>query len=101
MSKKTPEGEVKARIREVLDSLDKCWFFAPAANEWTRIGVPDVVGCYRGRFFALEAKRDEKHKPTLSQRLIHARIRAAGGIILVVHAGNVESLHHKLSNQCP
>jgi len=47
-------------------------------------GLPDIIGCYEGRFYGFEVKRDKSLKPTARQRLVLATIRRAGGISRVV-----------------
>lgn len=53
----TPEGKVKKAIKEWLAGLPNCWFFMPAAHGYGTNGVPDIIGCYRGVFFAVEVKK--------------------------------------------
>lgn len=48
-----------------------------------RVGVPDFLICYAGRFISLEVKRPGK-KPTNEQRNELAWIRSAGGLDAVV-----------------
>jgi hypothetical protein len=47
-------------------------------------GCSDIVCCYRGRFIALEIKRDDKAKPTDLQTSFLGEIRRAGGLASVV-----------------
>jgi penicillin-binding protein-related factor A (putative recombinase) len=47
-------------------------------------GCSDVLVCYRGRFLALEVKRDQKEKPTDDQAAFLDRVTAAGGVGAVV-----------------
>lgn len=90
----TPEGAVKFKIKEYLKTLAPgLWFFMPVMTGYGIRGIPDFVGCYRGRFFAIEAKRkDGKPKPW--QDLIMDLIRKAGGLVLV--ADNVETVRAAL-----
>jgi penicillin-binding protein-related factor A (putative recombinase) len=46
-------------------------------------GIPDFIGHYRGKFFAVEAKAPGK-KPTGFQALQIAAIKASGGAVFVV-----------------
>lgn len=46
------EKAVVARIRRILDKHD-AWYFKTNIN-----GMPDIIGCYLGYFFAIEVKRD-------------------------------------------
>ena len=49
-------------------------------------GIPDIIGCYHGLFFAFEVKRDATEKPTRLQLYYLDRIRRAGGIALLIHS---------------
>lgn len=50
-------------------------------------GIPDIVGCYRGRFVALEAKRFGE-KPTKLQSYVMGEITRAGGMTLVIYTAD-------------
>lgn len=86
----TPEGKVKAKCVEVLKSL-RCWYFFPAQNGYGRAGIPDIVGCIKGRFFAIECKAGKGTTTALQDREIVA-IQDAGGFAMVVNEDNVTSL---------
>jgi len=59
----TPEGKVKDIIKTYLDSLGPlCWHFMPMMMGYGRKGIPDVIGCYKGHFFAIEVKAEGKAK---------------------------------------
>jgi hypothetical protein len=48
-------------------------------------GLPDLIGCYRGRFFALEVKRPEQRGNTSRrQEYVMGLISRAGGLAQVV-----------------
>ena len=53
---KTPEATVKTKIKGFLLTLRDCWFFFPASHGYGVNGIPDIIGCYRGVFFAIEVK---------------------------------------------
>ncbi len=48
-------------------------------------GLPDIIGCYRGRFVGLEAKR-EGGKPTRLQLYTMGKIREAGGMTSLIYS---------------
>lgn len=49
------------------------------------VGLPDIIGCYNGRFFALETKTPDKRSNTSArQEYVMTKIRQAGGIAQVV-----------------
>lgn len=97
MTKKTPEGQVKSDIRVILDSLPKCWYFMPVAG-FSVYGIPDVIGCYYGCFFVIEAKATAALSPRLDQRLVMAAIRRAGGLAIRIHKDNVGQLKNMLEH---
>jgi len=54
-------------------------------SEYMMAGLPDIIGCYQGRFFAFETKLPEKRKNvSLVQQRVMAKIRTAGGYAQVV-----------------
>lgn len=84
----TPEGLVKKKVKKILDAYG-VYYFPPATGGFGRSGVPDLVGCYRGWFIAIECKAGSNIPTALQLREID-RINAAGGIALWV---NEETLH--------
>lgn len=61
----TPESKVKDKVKAILkryDGMYSCW---PVGFGFGKATV-DCLGCYRGRFFAIETKAEGK-KPTLRQ----------------------------------
>ena len=63
----TPEGKVKKKIVEQLKELG-CYYFFPATGGYGKSGVPDIVGCYNGKFFGIECKAG-KNTPTALQQM--------------------------------
>jgi hypothetical protein len=79
----TPEGTVKYKIKAYLKSLEpQLWGFMPVPTGYGVRGIPDFVGCYKGRFFAIEAKR-LGGKPKPWQDLVMRAITLAGGLVIV------------------
>lgn len=67
-------------------------------------GIPDIIGCYKGRFFAWELKRSAKESRKLTGRIALQRhvlrlIQKAGGIGRLVHPDNFEECLAELLNQ--
>jgi hypothetical protein len=90
----TPEGAVKAKIKDTLKEL-QCYYFCPPANGYGRSGIPDFVGCLSGMFFSIEAKAGKGRTTALQDREIQ-RIKDAGGIALVINESNIDTLKEKL-----
>ena len=51
----TPEAKVKKKVAEQLRAL-KAYYFYPVTGGYGKSGVPDIVGCYNGKFFGIECK---------------------------------------------
>lgn len=80
----TPEGKVKAKIKDYLKSIG-AWFYMPVSNGMGRVGCPDILVCYKGLFFAFEVKAPGKRKNTTpNQDREISDIQRANGLALVV-----------------
>jgi hypothetical protein len=66
------------------------------ADERGPSGAPDRVYCYKGRFIAVEYKRDMKSKPTPLQLRHFAAVLEAGGYAII--ARNWEDIDMVLSS---
>ena len=89
---KTKEGLVKDKVRLILKSYkDSVYYFMPIGGPFSRIGVPDIVGCCNGKFFSIECKAG-KNKPTTLQEYEMGLARKAGGIAIVVNEDNIEDV---------
>jgi hypothetical protein len=91
---KTPEAALKAKIKGLLLTLHDCWFFFPAAHGYGINGVPDIVGCYKGVFFAIEVKAPGKLRnvTALQQMQIDGINRALGYAIATDDVQRVRDL---------
>ena len=75
------EAAVQDRIHRVLKRRG-AWFVKTHGTGVGRVGLPDDLACYRGRFLAIEVKQPGG-KPTRLQAHELGRIRRAGGVALV------------------
>jgi len=48
------EKNLKRRVIERLEKKNACWHVVTTGV--ALVGCPDIIGCYQGRFFALELK---------------------------------------------
>ena len=76
-----PEKKVKDRVKKILDKIGAYYFF-PATGQGGRRGVPDIIACYKGKFFGIECKAG-KNKPTKLQQHELNKIENAGGCAIV------------------
>jgi hypothetical protein len=92
----TPEKKVKAKVVAQLKTLG-AYYFYPVTGGYGASGVPDVVGCYKGRFIGIECKANG-NKPTALQQMNLDKIAAQGGIALVIDETNVNELKGMIEN---
>lgn len=90
----TPEKKVKTKVVAVLKEFG-AYYFYPVTGGYGASGVPDIVGCYKGNFFAVECKAG-KGKTTALQEKNIANIYAAGGTALVVNEDNIDDVRNLL-----
>jgi hypothetical protein len=81
-TKSPSEAAIQRRILKYLNDRPRCW--AAKFPGVLQRGVPDIIGVYRGAFFALEIKRPDQ-KPTPLQRAVMEQIRDAGGRAEIAH----------------
>jgi hypothetical protein len=86
----TPEAKVKKHVKEILDSMG-VYYFMPAMGSFGRAGIPDIIGCYNGRFVAIECKAGKGKTTALQDREL-ARIGNADGLAYVVNEDNLHEL---------
>ena len=90
----TPEKKVKTKVVAILKEL-RAYYFYPVAGGYGASGVPDIVGCYNGKFFAIECKAG-KGKTTALQEKNIAQIIATGGKAIVVNEDNIDHVRYFL-----
>ena len=93
---KTPERAVKDKVVTQLKALG-AYYFYPVTGGFGASGVPDIIVCYKGRFFGLECKANG-NKPTPLQQLNIDKINDAGGIALVIDEHNMNEVKTILEN---
>ena len=86
----TPEKKVKTKVVAILKEVG-AYYFYPVTGGYCVSGVPDIVGCYNGKFFAVECKAG-KGKTTALQDKNIAQIKACGGQAIVINEENIEEV---------
>ncbi len=87
----TPEKKVKNAVVKILKEYKDLYYFYPVMGGYGASGIPDIVGCYYGRFFAIECKAG-KGKTTALQEKNIAQIREADGRVMVVNEDNIQDV---------
>lgn len=73
--------------RDIQNALrgEGAFCFKVWGNDHTMAGLPDIVVCVDGKFLGLEVKLPESRRDVSKiQRLRHAQIEEAGGVVRVV-----------------
>ena len=91
----TPEAKVKKIVVKQLRNLG-AYYFYPVTGGYGRSGVPDIVGCYQGKFFGIECKAG-KNTPTHLQQINLEDIEKQKGIALIVNEKNMHSVQDILN----
>ena len=77
------ERTIVAKIKRALEA-EGCKVIKVHGSPTMEAGTPDLIGCYRGRCFVLEVKRDEKYPATALQLRRLDEWQAAGAKAAVV-----------------
>ena len=77
----TPEGRLKKDIKALLTQCGAFWSLIPG-GAYAKIGDPDMVVCYKGRYIAIEAKAGDGVQSKW-QKTRQAEIEAAGGLYIL------------------
>ena len=73
------ESEIVRRMLAVLNSMDEVYALRTHGGSFQQKGTPDILGCAHGRFFAIEAKRSAREKPSAAQIYNLNKFIGAGG----------------------
>jgi len=93
----TPEVKVKKKVVAILKE-HRAYYFYPVTGGYGGSGVPDIIGCYHGKFFGIECKAG-KNKPTALQQKNLDSIFTAGGTALVVNEDNIDDVRYTIDAQ--
>lgn len=82
------ESRLRTNIVKALKNYSGEWFVIWQDGHQEK-GLPDILGCYQGKFYALEVKLPGKiHTLSRRQDYVLKRIRDAGGVSGVVTSVN-------------
>lgn len=83
-----PETLLQRRIRKALAStFPGCVFYKMHGSEFMESGIPDLIGCVEGLFFAIEVKHpDTSHGVTAIQQAQLDRLHEAGAHVTVAES---------------
>jgi hypothetical protein len=93
----TPEKKVKNAVVKILKEYPDVYYFYPVMGGYGASGIPDIVGCALGKFFAIECKAG-KGKTTALQEKNIAQIKNALGRVMVVNEDNIQDVRVMLDD---
>lgn len=91
------ETVFKIKVMAHLKATPGLWF--TKVSQRSVRGIPDIIGCYRGRLFAWELKVGRNKVAPKGLQAYHLRcIEEAGGIAREVNPDNFEQIFKELLN---
>lgn len=78
------EKNIENKIKNYL-KLKGAYYFKHHGNQFSQVGVPDIIACYKGRFIGVEVK-NETGKTSPLQDINLKMINEAGGIGIVARS---------------
>lgn len=88
------EKIIENKIKDYLKSKG-AYYFKHHGNQFSQVGVPDIIACYKGKFIGIEVK-NETGKTSPLQDVNLKMINDAGGIGIV--ARSVEDVRKVIDN---
>lgn len=79
------ESDIVRAILKYLKTIPNCFAWKEHGGMYGTAGVPDIIACIGGRFYAFEVKTD-KGKATALQEATIRKIQNAGGIAVIVRS---------------
>ena len=77
------EKAITNQILKYLKNQPECFVVKEHGGFYGTAGIPDIIGCYKGKFVAFEVKT-EKGKLSKLQEITIEKIRKASGIAFKV-----------------
>lgn len=85
MSRQQPESRLVTQIKSTLELKHGGFWIKVHGGMYQQNGIPDLIGCVRGQFIALEVKVPERaDRVTRLQEQTIQEIEDAGGVARVV-----------------
>ncbi|QDK02424.1 holliday junction resolvase [Microbacterium phage Nucci] len=73
------------RMLKRLNAMPGVYALRTHGGSFQQKGTPDIIGCAHGHFFAIEAKKTAKEKPSTAQQYNLKKFRQAGGTTFTSH----------------
>lgn len=93
------EREITRRIMHELNATPGCKAIKIIGGMWTETGTPDIIGCYRGKFFAIEVKAPGKVATRIQTRRLWEWNEAGGIAVVTTAVFNIEAFLKEISGK--
>lgn len=93
MPRVNPETRFKMKVQSRLATIPNLWVVK--IQQVALRGIPDIIICYKGKFFAWELKVGKNDVTQLQQHVLN-NISKAGGVARVVTPDNLEECMEEL-----
>lgn len=87
---------LRGNKKKQVKGIGGWWLNFHGGDPYMPRGLPDIIGCYRGRFVAFEVKRPGE-APRKIQGKVMRTLKAAGALTAVVYS--VEDVKHALTKE--
>lgn len=77
------ESDIVRSMLRRLNAEEQVYCFRTHGSAFQMKGTPDIIGCAYGRFFAIEAKRSAKERPSKAQQYVLRKLEEAGGATFI------------------
>ncbi|MFW2490993.1 VRR-NUC domain-containing protein [Clostridium chromiireducens] len=85
------------KIKDFLKSLPDTWFFKHWAGAYSPKGIPDIIGCVKGRFIGVEVKASNGKPSPLQIRNIDL-INKSGGYGVILYPKDFDKFKEEIIN---
>jgi len=83
------EKDVKKALRIYLDKIGAYQYWPVPMGYGAK--TVDVLVCYKGKFYAIEAKRPGVKAPTKAQSIVLSKVQNAGGAVILENSVFLET----------
>lgn len=90
-------GIVRSMLKR-LNAIPGVYAIRTHGGSFQQKGTPDIIGCARGRFFAIEAKKSAREKPSEAQLYTLKKFRLADGATFVSYDPQAQEVIEWISN---
>ena len=90
----TLEATVKKELKKLLNEIGAYYYLSVPVGYGK--STVDVLVCYKGKFYAIETKREGVSKPTARQACVMREIAQAGGGCWVENSVGLEETRKRL-----